>query len=423
MSKRILIAFSLILIFMYECAMKEEYKRTKIRFAIWGDVEEVRILNNIKFEFEKENPDIEIVFEHSPIESYLSKLLTEMAGGNPPDVAFMATSRFTGVVEKGIFLPLDEFIKNDKEIDTQKFYREIIKAFTVSGKLYVLPRDISAGSCIYYNKSLFDENGIKYPSDNWSITDFIDVAKKLTKYKNGRIIRFGFHTWIWQNFVYMYGGRIVDDVSNPKKFLLTSEKSLRGLKFYHDLMYKYKIMPTPIMAGSLDMSFTMMFTSESVAMILSGLWEVPVILKEAKFDWDIAIFPGYKNGVWGGGSGYGIISKSRHKEAAWRVVKYFAGVPGQIELSKSGLVQPAIRELSFSKYFLAPDAKPKNKIIHAISASYIIPDPMFDGWNEMLHTVINPNLDLYFYNKISLEEFKSRVDKEIKSRYKWLNVP
>ncbi len=425
MKVKILVLGGLIsgLLFLFNCSGTDSSK-IKVKFAMWGDVEEIKILEKTKKEFEKANPDIKIVFEHSAIGSYRDKILTEAAGGTPPDVIFMATSKFSSLVEKGLFEPLDNFIANDNDIDIKKYYKSIVGPFTVKGKLYILPRDIAPGSVIYYNKQMFDETGIKYPDNSWTMNDFVEKAKALTKYDStGKPVRFGFHTWIWHNFLYMYGGRIVDNIYNPKKFLLTSKKSLKGLKFYHDLMYKYKVMPTPVLAGSLDMSFTMLFSMKKVGMILSGIWETPVFLKNNNFKWDIVVFPSYKNGVWGGGSGYGIARLSRHKEAAWKVVKFFAGIQGQKELAKSGLAQPAIRELALSKYFMDPAKIPENKIILDKSADYIILDPMFADWNEIEKTVINPNLDLYFYNKIDLSEFKKNIDTEIKNRYSWLEIP
>ena len=42
---------------------------------------------------------------------------------------------------------------------------------------------------IYYNKKIFDEAGVPYPptkwTEAWTWDEFVNVAKKLTKDKNG----------------------------------------------------------------------------------------------------------------------------------------------------------------------------------------------------------------------------------------------
>ncbi len=417
-----ILAFLIMISLMFSCS-KWKDGRTKIRFAHWGDIEEIKILNNIRENFEKENPDIKIVFEHSPSSEYRNKLLTQIAGGIGPDVAFLGTADVFEFSKKNVFLSLDDYIEKDNDIDKKQFYKIMMDACSYNGKLYILPRDTSPYCCIYYNKTLFDELGMAYPKDTWTINDFLSTAKKIMKTSpDGKPERFGFHTWMWEDFLYLFGGKMVDDFLKPKKFLLTSKKSLKGLQYYHDLMYKHKVMPSPVIQGSLDINMQMMFYTGKVGMLLSGIWETPSLLKNTKFDWDIAMFPGTRSGVGGGGSGYGITSTSKHKDQAWLAVKYFGGRAGQKELALAGLAQPAIREMALSEYWMDPNKTPKNKIILDKAVKYTMLAPRLKEWTEIMQTIINPNLELFFYDKIDINEFKKIVDKDIRKKYTSLEI-
>jgi multiple sugar transport system substrate-binding protein len=45
---------------------------------------------------------------------------------------------------------------------------------------------------LYYNKAIFDEAKVAYPTDSWTWDDLLDAAKKLTIVEsNGRVKRYG----------------------------------------------------------------------------------------------------------------------------------------------------------------------------------------------------------------------------------------
>src|SRR5208337_2140930 len=123
------------------------------------------------------------------------------------------------------------------------------------------------------------------------------------------------------------------------------------------------------------------------AMMCSGIWETFELLTEAKFDWDMVLFPGHKNGIEGGASGYGICSGTKYPDQAWRVIEFFAGYQGQKIMAESGIIQPSIKELASSKIFLKSFNKTLNKKILEKAIEYLIPNPRFDGFNEFRQNV------------------------------------
>ncbi len=418
--KNILI-FSLLIfgIVITGCIKVNNKKSNKviIKVAYWGGPEEIKIINDTIKNWQVKHPDIVVKLQHTPGgPSYISKILTQIGGNDAPDVVFTEVNVFVPMYKKGIFLDLTPFIRKDKDFNIEDFFQSVVKRFTRDGKIYAIPRDTAPFACVYYNKNLFDQAGVKYPTDNWTFNDLIRIAKKLTKRdKNGRIIQYGFYSWAWMNFVYGFGGKIVDNVENPTKCTLDNPATIKGLKFYADLCNKYKVSPRPVALRNMDQSPVDMFMAGKIAMFNSGIWESPRFRKITSFDWDIVMFPKgpVKRAFGTGGSGYAIIKNTKHPEEAWEVLKCLAGNYGQEMLAKTGLGQPANRKIAEGKYFAKSKDKPLHKFILNKAVKYVIYEPFNENWMEAQTLYINEYLEKLFNNEITAEEFAKEVTPKV----------
>lgn len=380
----------------------------EIKVAFWGAPDEVSIITDTIKEWQKGHPDIIVKLEHTPYRGYVDKLLTRIAGRSSPDIICTEVDLFVTFQSKGVLLDLTPYVRADKEFDLKQFYPEIIKRFTVDGKIYAVPRDTAPFACIYYNKKLFDEAGVSYPTDDWNVYDLLDKARALTKAdKDGRITQYGFYAWAWPNFVYAFGGGMVNDISNPKRCTLDSEESKAGLQFYSDLINKYKVHPTSTAMTNLAMGVQGMFMTERLAMFSSGIWETPGLRKIDAFDWDVVMFPKGPKGkrAFGtGGSGYCILKDTEHPAEAFEVIKALAGRQGQAMLADTGLAQPAIRQIVEGEHWSLNENPPKNKKMLDDAMRYVVYEPFHPNWREAKELYINPELDLLFRGKKSVDD-------------------
>src|SRR5208283_2302640 len=101
-----------------------------------------------------------------------------------------------------------------------------------------------------------------------------------------------------QCFVYSSGSKFLDDESDPTKLLYDDPNVVKCYQFLADLMLKQKWIPTPTeLSTVLQSNPDKLFAEQKVAMIQSGIWEVPSIRKSLVpgepgfFDWDITLFP------------------------------------------------------------------------------------------------------------------------------------
>jgi len=391
---------------------------TTVKVAFWGSPDEIQIITDSVEEWQKVHPDIKIRFEHTPYSGYLNKILTRIAGGAAPDIIATEVDYFVSFAKYGVLEPLDEYYENDPSFSVKDFFPQVISRFTVNKSLYAIPRDTAPFACVYYNKDIFDKAGIAYPKDNWTWSEFLDTAQKLTKFdEKGRPSQYGFYGWAWKNFVYGNGGALVDNIENPTKTLIDSPQAVEGLQFYVDLVNKHRVMPTPIALANAGMGIDRMFEMGKVAMFLSGIWETPAFRNKPNLRWDVAMFPKNDKGVRGfgtGGTGYAILKSSKHKKEAWEIVKALTGPIGQTELAKRGLAQPARISIAEGPAFaLDKESPPANKGMLNKAVRYTVYDPFTPRWREIEAKFLQPALDRLFNGQESVRTVVDRIAPEI----------
>ncbi|MDD5681294.1 MAG: sugar ABC transporter substrate-binding protein [Candidatus Omnitrophica bacterium] len=396
------------------CCPKQAKPTLKI--AIWGGTDEINMITKLVGEWQKDHPEVTAKIEHTPAGSYTNKLLIRIAGGTAPDVMFAEANIFINFFDMDAFMDLSPFIEKDTSFRIRDFFPEGLERFTRNGKIYCIPRDVAPFACVYYNKKLFNEAGVPYPTDNWTWDDFLDKAKKLTKVSaDGKVKQYGFYGWTWQNFVYSNGGSIVDNVEDPTKFTMDSNEAVGGLQFYADLINKYKVSPSPVTLGDLGMGAQQLFMSGKLAMYQSGYWESNIFREIKDFDWDVAMFPKGPTGIrrFGtGGSGYCILKSTRYPELSWEIVKLLTGEKAQITLADIGLTQPSLKPIAEGVHFAKSPALPRNKAMLNEAIKYVVYEPFHPKWREINELYLAPELDLVFNGTETVKQAVSKIAPE-----------
>ncbi len=301
---------------------------------IFGDPAEQQAYLELVESFQQLNPRIKIEVTHIPSPSdYRTRLATEFATGDPPDITLMNYRRYASFAASGLLEPLGPLLEKSDRIHVSDFYAIAIDAFRWRGTLMCLPQNISS-LVVYYNKDMFDEIGLPYPPDDWSWDDFLRTAKLLTRDidGDGTIDTHGLGVepslyrlspFVWQN-----GGPIVDDPVRPTRLTLTRPPSLEALTWLVSLSQVHNVVPNRIEEASQDSESR--FIAGKTAMFLNSRRGTPSYREIENFSWDVAPLPhGRESAGILHSDGYCLSKATENKEAAWMFIEYANSFEGQ----------------------------------------------------------------------------------------------
>ncbi len=368
-----------------EPAKAEEEKtgdKVELTFSVWGDPEELAILQEIADDFAAQNPNVHITVNVSDWDTYWDKLQTTLAAGTPPDVFAMDAPLYPDYQSRGVLLNLQSYIDRDK-FDLSDYYEVSLQCYQTSDGYYGLPRDVQP-SVMYYNKDMFDEAGVPYPDETWTWETLVENGKKLTKDKDsdGTIDQYALwaDVWdmelLWASLIWQNEGEILS--ADFSKTLLAEEGGMGAWQFIHDMTFKDTIMPSP----SVVEQFGDPFESGNAAMTPAGHWVVP-FYSQVDFAWDVAPLPKGKaqasivNSV-----GFVVAKDTQHPEEAWAFLKHLVGEPGQKKITALGLGVPALKSVANSDAYLKQSTAPINHQLFLDTMAYAKVKPCFRGYDE-----------------------------------------
>jgi multiple sugar transport system substrate-binding protein len=126
------------------------------------------------------------------------KLMTAIAAGSPPDLAYMHGGEYSVLGMKGLLRPLDPLLKAHGGFQVKDLARGYERLGMYAGTRYTLPFwDIAPTYALVYNAEAFDEAGIIRPArdraPSWA--EVGAFSKKLTQTDaDGRLTRVGLST-------------------------------------------------------------------------------------------------------------------------------------------------------------------------------------------------------------------------------------
>lgn len=306
--------------------------KKQLRFAIW-DIGQKPGFEEVAKEFNKKNPNIEVVVEVTPYKNYFTTLDTAAQGNNLPDIITINAPNFLKYQEGGKLMDLSSY-----DINLDDFNPAVRDIYTVSDKSYALPRDFDAIG-MWYNKTLFKELGLEVPK---TYEEMLETAKKL-KEKDPEIIPVfiphGDNQGGYWNLVIQQGGQIVN---NDGKTGWGSPEALAAMNFYNDLV-KNGLSEKPTKLEGIDNITSV--ANKKIGMFYSGTWTTAeVATLENKDDIDVAPIPlSGKNDVSSvvHGVGTAVAANTKNPDEAKMFIEFMAtDEANKIIAEKSG-VMPA----------------------------------------------------------------------------------
>jgi multiple sugar transport system substrate-binding protein len=269
--------------------------------------------------FETANPLIKIEVETIGYADYFTQLATRVAGGQAPDVFELNIENFRAYADKGAIVEL-----NVSGLDISKIHPTALKAFQVGSKQYGLPTKFS-NVVLIYNKDLFDQAGVAYPTANWTWTEELAAAEKIRALGADTfgIIR-PIQTWEFYKTVAQNGGSMMN--ADQSAFTLNSAANVEALEMMIARVKVTNVTPTTEQLGG--MGDWDLFKSGRLGMLVTGIWAFSDFATNCKFSWDIAVEPGIKQHATHFFSEALVVSKSsKVQAAATKFAAFLSGSP------------------------------------------------------------------------------------------------
>ena len=121
--------------------------------------------------------DIKVEVQGIPANSWgelMQAISVNIAGGDVPDIADIASEGQRSFAASGIIIPIDEYLERDKE-EMKETLDEIdpalMETMKYDGKTYCLPT-VWNNILLYYNKNVLERFNIPEPESGWTIAGY-----------------------------------------------------------------------------------------------------------------------------------------------------------------------------------------------------------------------------------------------------------
>lgn len=161
--------------------------------------------DNAFSEFEAEHPDVKVhvnyigfdlLFPPSPAEDIAGHLETAEKLASSADVLLFDGRLMTPAVTRaGYFLDLTPLTSADTTLNVDDFIPAAWQSFQWDGGVWALPLSVDVITLIY-NPAAFDEAGLAYPNERWTLEDFANAATTLAERDaDGKVTKAGLVTF------------------------------------------------------------------------------------------------------------------------------------------------------------------------------------------------------------------------------------
>ena len=243
---------------------------------------------------EAHDGQIQVNLEFLPYDQYWQKLqLAYASGGDLYDVYFWDVQAY-GHFKNDLILNLQPMIDAAGALDPAEYPVELFEPWKLDGtNMYAMPENFQTNA-LYFNKDLFDADGIPYPTEEWSWEEAVEVAKTLTKRDGDRVTQWGMSMgnlaiwWGLQTISWAKGDAFFDKQLEPTKFQFSNPVNVETLDFARALVNDHQVAPKPSVAEeNADLSG---FGSGRVGFQLEGSWALSSYA-ELPFNWGMVPGP------------------------------------------------------------------------------------------------------------------------------------
>jgi multiple sugar transport system substrate-binding protein len=295
-----------------------------VHIVLWHGYVDVEghALSDAAKRFNASHPNIHITVQNYGNSDYaLQKVLTAIRGGSFPDIVYLYGSWAANVARTPRAVDLAPLIKSDPSINWPDFWPAERQAVSVGGKIVGIPALVD-NLALVYNKKLFDQAGIPYPTASWTWQDFRAAAKRLTnpgaKQYGWAYVADGSEDTVWRfdALLWQAGGDILSP--DGKHAAFNSPAGVHAAT----LLQQMATVDHSVYLDSGNGNYANLFNSGKIAMLFTGPWDLSGF---PDVDYGVQILPGDQNHQTISGPDQWVLldNGSARQKAAWTFLKWF----------------------------------------------------------------------------------------------------
>lgn len=327
-----------------------EYKVDTLNVKIW-DNNQLAGLQEIA-DLWTEQSGVKVNIEVVDWNNYWTLLEAGATGGDMPDVFWMHSNSAEMYMSANMLLDLTDYIANSEVVDLDNYYADITALYSKDGKNYAVPKDHDT-IALLYNKAIFDQYGVDYPTDDWTWEDYKAAAEAITTASGGTVYGGACNTGnnqdTFYNIIYDFGGYVISD--DKKSSGWDNENTIKAFEFMSTLFNtadnpNSAWAPQPMVAES---GKDRLFLNGIIAMDTEGSWMIRTFYDDDNHEnyawamlpyWDVngngACDPEERVSIYNG-LGWTASAKVADPDAAWGLIEWFSTHEMQVKQSELGV--------------------------------------------------------------------------------------
>ncbi len=317
-----------------------------VTLRFWAMGREGEVVQELVREFEQEQPGVHVVVQQIPWGAAHEKLLTAHVGGSTPDVAQLGNTWVPEFAALEALAPLDGRVAGSATVRDTASFRGIWDTNVVDGRLYGVPWYVDT-RVLFYRKDLLAKAGFDSVPGDWEHwRAAMEGMKRVGGDKAYAIFLPTNEYTPWIVFGMQAGSPLL--VEHDTRGAFAGAEYRRAAAFYMDLFHRGL---APAVAGALVANRYQEFERGTFGMYISGPWDVGEFRRRLspamEGKWGTAPLPGPDGPASGwstaGGSSLVIFRRSRHADAAWKLIEFLSRPASQLRCDHLTGDLPAIR--------------------------------------------------------------------------------
>lgn len=323
-----------------------------LSMAFWADQSEIDRMDQLLEIWKADHPNVTLDYTYCSGPDYPTKLQVWFSSGKAPDVIRMSRDIFSPFASEDLFADLTPYLEASGSAGC--WDESLLDIFDFDGELLSLPYMYS-NYVIAYNKDIFDEANLEYPTADWTETEFVELAKTLTS-GEGPEKTYGmwFGGWVCELVRALYGEPKMYDTENMVMQATNNEKFKAAFQLLGDLhkdgYCSNEVTKTTTTGG---------FVTGKYAMAIAMTGDIASYQKQIgdNFKWDIVELPISEtyDTRWNTNmrlQGFGMSKTTEHPELAYDLIEYMTtNYEVQKAVDEEGVGIPALTEYLESEEF------------------------------------------------------------------------